>query len=382
MKDLGEIRKRIDEIDSNLLRLFTERIQIASDVAAAKREKGLPVLDPSRERAILTKVGQAVGPDLENEARILYTTLFAISRGRQRAELIGGSSLPKMIDDAIANTPDSFPSMATVACPGAEGSYSQQATCRFFKTPTITYFRGFEGVFEAVERGDCEYGVLPVENSAAGSVTAVYDLMAKHDFRIVRELRLRIQHVLLAAPGVKLEDVREVSSHPHALAQCKEFLGRHSEFKVVPSTNTAAAAEALAKSKSRDTAVIASRACAELYGLNVIADGISDVSQNYTRFICISKRTEIYHDANKISLMMTLPHRPCALSDLLVKFAAIGVNLTKLESRPMPGSDFEFRFIFDFDASPRDRKVQKLLAGIELDPEIEHFTFLGSYAGK
>ena len=380
--ELGDIRKRIDAIDNDLLKLFTERIQIASDVAAAKREKGLPVLDPARERAILTKVGQAAGPDFENEIRILYTTLFAISRGRQRAELIGGSSLPRKIEEALANTPEGFPSMAMVACPGAEGSYSQQATCRFFKTPTITYFRGFDGVFEAVERGECEYGVLPVENSAAGSVTAVYDLMAKHDFRIVRELRLRIQHVLLATPGTKMEEIREISSHAHALAQCKEFLAMHPELKVVPSTNTAAAAADLARSKRRDVAVIASRNCAELYGLVVIADGISDVSQNYTRFICISKRTEIYHDANKISLMMTLPHRPCALSDLLVKFAAIGVNLTKLESRPMPGSDFEFRFIFDFDASPRDVKVQRLLAGIELDPEIEHFTFLGAYAGK
>ena len=244
------------------------------------------------------------------------------------------------------------------------------------------YFNSFEKVFEAVEKGLCAYGVLPVENSAAGSVTAVYDLMQKHSFHIVRAVRLRVDHVLLAPPGVKLSDVREVASHPHALAQCTAFFKSHPEIKAVPAANTAVAAKEVASSGRRDVAVIASRSCAELYGLRIVAEKIQDTVSNYTRFICISKGLEIYPDANKISIMLSLPHRPGSLAEIISKFAAIDVNLTKLESRPVPGVDFEFRFIFDFEASPSDGSVLSLLSELSLDPEIEHFAFLGAYGER
>jgi chorismate mutase/prephenate dehydratase len=206
--------------------------------------------------------------------------------------------------------------------------------------------------------------------------------MAKHNFKIVRAVKLRIRHVLLAPRGTKLEDVKEISSHPHAIAQCSEFLHQLPGIKAVPATNTAAAASAVAASGRKDVAVIAARECAELYGLEVIKEDISNTSSNYTRFICISKKNEIYPDSGKFSVMMSLNHRPGALTDVLVKFAAVGVNLTKLESRPVPGSDFEFRFIFDFEASPSDPRVVKMLTGFAMDPEIEHFTFLGAYSEK
>ena len=380
--NLEEIRDEINAIDDELVKLFVLRMKAAEKVAEVKRSSSRPVTDPARERAILAKVAKAVGPDFENEARLLFTTLMSMSRGRQRAELAGTDGFAKEIADALAATPDHFPSSATVACSGAEGSYSQQAVCRLVHVPSIFYFKGFDDVFTAVEKGMCDYGVLPIENSAVGSVTAVYDLMAKHNFKIVRAMKLRIRHVLLAAPGVKLADVKEISSHPHALAQCSEYLRTLPSVRAVPATNTAAAAAALAASGRKDLAVIASRECAELYGLDVLKDDISNITSNYTRFICISKRDEIYPDADKFSVMMSLNHRPGALTDVLVKFAAAGVNLTKLESRPVPGSDFEFRFIFDFEASPRDPRVVKMLSGFELDPEIEHFTFLGAYSEK
>ena len=275
-----------------------------------------------------------------------------------------------------------FPNRAVVACPGTEGSYAQQATSIMFQLPTILYFTSFDKVFEAVEQGLCPYGILPIENSAAGSVAAVYDLMVKHRFHIARALRLKVDHVLLAAHGVKLSEVREVISHPHALAQCGEFLKAHPEIKAVPGANTAVGAKALSASGRRDAAVIASRACAELYGLDVIAEDIADAVYNYTRFICISKDLQIYPDANKFSIMLSLPHRPGSLNGLISKFAAINVNLTKLESRPIPGMDFEFRFTFDFEAPPSDPAVLGLLAELAQDPEIEHFTFLGAYAER
>ena len=380
--NLEDIRDEINAIDDELVKLFVRRMKAAEKVAEVKRGSSRPVTDPARERAILAKVAKAVGPDFENEARLLFTTLMSMSRGRQRAELAGTDGFAKEIADALAATPDHFPSSATVACSGAEGSYSQQAVCRLVHFPSIFYFKGFDDVFTAVEKGMCDYGVLPIENSAVGSVTAVYDLMAKHNFKIVRAMKLRIRHVLLASPGVKLADVKEISSHPHALAQCSEYLRTLPSVRAVPATNTAAAAAALAASGRKDLAVIASRECAELYGLDVLKEDISNITSNYTRFICISKRDEIYPDADKFSAMMSLNHRPGALTDVLVKFAAAGVNLTKLESRPVPGSDFEFRFIFDFEASPRDPRVVKMLSGFELDPEIEHFTFLGAYSEK
>lgn len=380
--DLLKIRNEIDTIDGELVKLFVQRMKASEKVAAAKKTSHAPVCDPVREREILAKVAKAVGPDFENEARLLFTTLMSMSRGRQRAELAGGDAFAKSVGEAIASTPERFPSSATVACSGVEGSYSQQAVCRLVQFPTIFYFKGFDDVFSAVEKGMCDYGVLPIENSAVGSVTAVYDLMAKHNFKIVRAMKLRIRHVLLAPHGVKFEDVREVSSHPHAIAQCSEFLRQHPSIRAIPAANTAAAAAELAKSGRKDVAVIASRECAELYGLDVLREDISNTASNYTRFICISKRAEIYPDADKFSVMMSLNHRPGALTDVLVKFAAAGVNLTKLESRPVPGSDFEFRFIFDFEASPRDPRVLKMLSGFSIDPEIEHFTFLGSYAER
>ena len=275
-----------------------------------------------------------------------------------------------------------FAEGAFVACCGAEGSYAQQAALRLVKAPTIVYFSGFEKVFEAVEKGLCPYGVLPVENSAAGSVAAVYDLMQKHSFHIARSLRLKVDHVLLAPPGVKLGDVREIVSHPHALAQCSAFLKDHPEVKATPAVNTAVSARDAASSGRRDLAVIASRACAEPYGLDVIAERIQDAAYNYTRFICISKELEIYPDANRISIMLSLPHRPGALASIISRFASIDVNLTKLESRPEPGMDFEFRFIFDFEASPSNPAVIGLVSDLSQDPEIEHFAFLGAYGER
>ena len=221
-----------------------------------------------------------------------------------------------------------------------------------------------------------------MENSAAGSVAQVYDLMIKHSFHIARAARVKVDHVLLGVPGAKLADVREVTSHPHALAQCGAFLRKHQGIKAVPGTNTAVAAKELAASGRTDRAVIASRACAELYGLEVLSDGIADAAFNYTRFICISRGLEITPDASKIGIMLSLPHRPGSLNEIISKFAAIGVNLTKLESRPLPGMDFEFRFTFEFEAAPTDPAVLGLLSELSLDPEVEHFTFLGAYAEK
>ena len=382
MPDLSEARTKIDKIDEELVRLFLERLAVSRDVALAKRESGGSITDPAREREILSRVSEAAGPDNENAARLFFSTLFSISKARQRSLIKGRSPLVDDILRAVSLPSRVFPPRAFVACCGTEGSFAQQAASRLVKVPTIVYFNSFEKVFESVEKGLCAYGVLPVENSGAGSVTAVYDLMQSHRFHIVRSVRLKVDHALLAPRGVAVSDVREIASHPHALAQCSAFLKANPQIVATPAVNTAVAAKALAASGRRDMAVIASRACAELYGLEVIGEKIQDAAYNYTRFICIAKGMEIYPDANRISIMLSLPHRPGSLAEIISKFAAIDVNLTKLESRPLPGVDFEFRFIFDFEASPEDPSVQSLLSELSQDPEIEHFVFLGAYGER
>jgi len=376
------VRGEIDAIDDEIVALFRKRLDTMRKVAETKRGSGSPVSDPAREREILSRVAREAGSEYENGARLFFSTLFAISKARQRTILKGESPLAAEIRAAAGKCRDRFPSAATVACCGVEGSYAQQSASLLFKLPTIVYFSDFEHVFEAVEQGFCRYGTLPIENSAAGSVAAVYDLMQKHNFRIARAMRLKVDHVLLGVPGATLGGIREISSHAHALSQCSAFLKSLPGVKATPSSNTAAAAKELASSRRKDLAVVASRSCAELYGLDVLAERIADTPFNYTRFICITKDLEIYPDANKISVMMSIPHRPGALHSIISKFAAIDVNLTKLESRPVPGMDFEFRFIFDFEASPSDPAVLALLSELSMDPEIESFTFLGAYAEK
>ena len=378
MKELSELRQQIDDIDAQLVDLLVKRMGIMNDVAEAKREKGISTFAPAREREILNTVMEKAGPEYETELHMIFSTLFNLSKAKQRLARGGSTPLLDAIRMANENVRD-FPKRSMVACQGTEGAYSQQATTRMFSVPTILYFNSFDKVFEAVESGLCPYGVLPIENSSAGSVVSVYDAMVKHKFHIVKSIRLKINHVLLAKPGATLDGITEIVSHQQALSQCGMFLKKYPGIKIVPSTNTASAAKDLATSERLDQAVIASRECAELYGLKVLAEDIADAKFNYTRFICISKNLEIFSDANKLSIMLILPHRPGSLNGLLSRFSAIGVNLTKLESRPIPGMDFEFLFTFDFEASPKDEKVLQLLSELSTDPDIAHFTFLGAY---
>ena len=206
----------------------------------------------------------------------------------------------------MAETPNLFPKHSLVACQGVEGAYSQQACDKFFPAANILYFRTFEGVFQAVEQGLCPYGVLPIENSTHGTVDEVYDLMQRYACYIVRSIKLKIDHVLLTPPGVSLEDVREVFSHEQAIGQCSEFLKAHPNIKVTVCENTAAAAKMVAASGRKDCASISSRCCASLYGLHAAAENIQNSDGNYTRFLCISRKLEIYPGANRISLMMAL----------------------------------------------------------------------------
>ena len=375
---LEEIRKDIDKVDSQIADLFKERMALSLDIAKAKQEGNLPVVNASREKEILHRISNEVGEPLDGYARILFNTLFDLSRSYQNNYLSRVSDIGERIEKALEETPKLFPKKAVVACQGVEGSYSQAACEKLFEVPSTMYFNSFEGVFNAVEKGLCQYGILPIENSSYGSVGTVYDLMRNYNFHIVKSIRLRINHSLLAKPGTKLKDVKEIFSHEQANGQCGEFLKTLKDVKITICENTARAAKMVAESERDDVAAICSRDCMELYGLESLNNNIQVSDNNYTRFICISKNLEIYPGANKISLMLTLPHRPSSLYHMIAKFAALGVNLTKLESRPVPGSDFEFMFYFDMEASVYSPELVNLLGQLENQPEL--FVFLGSYS--
>ena len=375
--ELKDLRSEIDLIDDELVKLFTKRMDISAQIAGYKKENSLPIFVPAREREKLADVAKKAGPDMANYTRVLYSMLFELSRSYQ-SKLTGDiSPLYRQITDAIENTPKLFPQAPMVACQGVEGAYSQIACEKIFKSPFIMYFKNFEGVFNAIDQGLCQYGILPLENSTAGSVKKVYDLMISHKFSIVRTFRLKIDHNLLVKPGTKLSDIKEIYSHEQAINQCSEYLHKMTGVIVIPVANTAVAADMVSKSGRCDMAAISSRSCAELYNLEVAASSIQDEGNNHTRFICISKKLEIYPGSDKTSVMMVLPHRPGSLYKLLARLYVLGINVTKLESRPIPDRDFEFMFYFDLDTSIYSEEFVQLMC--ELDDLCEDFKYLGSY---
>ena len=376
--ELSDYRAQIDRIDTELLRLFAERMQTAAGIAAYKKAHSLPVLDAGREREKLAQIVKAAPEDLQEEAVSLYRLLFSLSRSYQRDLLDEKTTLPALLKTALEQTPQLFPPTAAVACQGVEGAYSQLACDKLFTAPSISYFKNFEGVFAAVEQGLCEYGILPIENSTYGTVNEVYDLMKNYRFHIVRSIKLKVDHSLLVLPGTELKDVKEIFSHEQAIGQCSEFLKAHPGIKVTVCDNTAAAAKMLHESGRHDAASISSAGCANLYGLKKLDTRVQNTDGNFTRFICISKKAMIFPGADRISLMLSLPHRPGSLYSLISKFSVLGLNLTKLESRPIAGSDFEFMFYFDIEASVYSPAVLALLDELSDSPEL--FVFLGSYS--
>lgn len=374
--ELQDYRNQLDTVDDQIAGLFRQRMELVKQVADYKKEHNTPVLAANRERDILYRVTGLCGPELAEYTKILYATLLELSRDYQEDRLSAGSSEQCRQISAAAERGEAFPSRAVVACQGIEGAYSQIACDKIFSLPQIMYFNRFDGVFRAVENGMCRYGILPIENSSAGSVTEVYDLIEQYNCKIVRSLKLKIDHCLLALSGVKLEDVKEVVAHEQSLNQCSEFL-KNNKIKITVFNNNAAAAKYVAESGRRDLAAIASGSCADLYGLQSVSTRIANSDHNYTRFICISKNLEIFEGANKITFVASTSHRPGSLYSLLAKFATRGLNISKLESRPIPGKDFEFRFYFDVDASVKNPDTQTILSQLEKE---DFFTFLGAYS--
>lgn len=376
--DLEELRKQIDEIDTQMCDLFAKRMQVVSEVGRYKKENNLPVYHPSRARTVLHNVSRRLGPEFEGYGRTLYRTIFDLSESYETRMLAQGSEFYDKIKSITSLPPQPFPKRASVACAGCEGSYAHLASERLFDLPDIMYMNGFEGVFKAVSSGLCEYGVLPIENSLAGSVNAIYDLLSEYNVGIVRGVRLKVDHALLALPGAKLSDIREIYSHQQAISQCSEFLSTLKNVRVIAMENTAEAARMVAQSGDRTKASLSSRLCAELYQMQVLKSSAQNRDNNYTRFICIAKEPKIYSGADRTSVMINIPNRPGTLFRILSRFNATGVNLVKLESRMIPEREFEYRFYFDIEASVYSTEFLSLMC--ELHDCGEQFKYFGTYA--
>ena len=377
---LEKIRLEMDEVDDVMVDTFLKRMDVAEKVAAWKRENDMPVLDKTRERKKLTKILDSVPESRKSYVNALYNTLFEVSRSEQSAENNADSEIVKRIEGAIENTPEIMQDTAFVACQGVEGAFSEIATDKLFKHANISFFPNFRSVFKAVDEGFCKYGVLPFENSNAGVVNEVYELMREFDFYIVKTVRLKISQNLLAKQGAKLEDITDIYSHQQAIEQCSRFLEglREKGVKIHVAENTAIAAKRVAESDSNTVASIGSANAAEVYDLAFLEKSIEDNNSNYTRFACISKNLEIFPGANRTSLAVIAKNEPGSLYKVLARFNTLEINLIKLESRTIPNRDFDYMFYFDIDCSVYAPEFKRLMAS--LDDVVEEYRYLGSYS--
>ncbi|MCH5303834.1 MAG: chorismate mutase [Ruminococcus sp.] len=372
MKDLSEIRKEINEIDSQIIELFKQRMSCAKDVGEYKKANNIPVLNEDRENEILDKVYEK-GGEYGSPARLLYSNIMELSRALQH-NIVGSG---KAIKDILSDAENSLPAKGVkIAYQGIKGANGHEATVRLFPEGEPVSYKTFADVFDAVDKEEVNYGVLPVENSTAGSVSAVYDLILKHRFYIVGALDLPIDYCLGGLKQSEIGDIEKVWTHPQSISQCENYIAAHN-FEPTPCANTAVAARDVAREKRLNVAAICSYRAAEEYGLKILDDHLQDNDDNMTRFIVISKRLFIPDNADKISLCFSLPHVSGSLYSVLCRFNSLGFNLTKIESRPIQGSKFEYLFYLDFAGNVHSKDAVELIC--QLSEEMPGFSFLGNY---
>lgn len=373
MRDLNEIRNEINEIDEKLIELFKRRMDCAEAVGYYKKEKNIAVLNEERELEILDKV-EKKGEKYGQPARLLYSNIMELSRALQYNIVGSGKELKETLKKAEETVPRKG---VKVAYQGIKGANGHEAAVKLFPEGDVIAYKSFEDVFNAVDNDEVSFGVLPVENSTAGSVSAVYDLILKHRFYIVGALDMPIDYCLCALKQCELSDIEQVWTHPQSIAQCENYIASHG-LEAVSKANTAFAARDTANEKRLNVAAICSYKAAEEYGLKILDNHIQDNDKNMTRFIIISKKLYIPKQADKISLCFNLPHVSGSLYSVLCRFNSLGFNLTKIESRPIMGSKFEYLFYLDFTGNVYSENAVSLLC--QMSEEMPNFSFLGNYS--
>lgn len=376
MPDLQELRKQIDEIDDAMVALFEKRMSIAEQVANYKIETGKPVFDEAREQEKLQSLGEKTHTSFNCcGIQQLYQQIMSISRKRQYQLLQAYD--PK---DLAGFTPVAKLEKkdARVIYQGVEGAYSHAASMAFFGNEgDCRHVDTWKDAMEAIKNGSADYAVLPIENSTAGIVQDNYDLLTQYDHVIVGEQLIPCQHVLMGLPGTELCEIQHVYSHPQALMQCRDYLNAHPDWNIHPYGNTAKAAKKVAQEQDRSQAAIASPYAAEYFHLSVLQEGIYSNPGNSTRFIIVSKQKIYCKDAKKISISFELPHTSGSLYSSLSHLIYNGLNMTKIESRPVLSQNWEYRFFVDFEGNLNDSAVKNALRGLE--NEVQNLRIHGNY---
>ena len=378
--DLSEIREDIDRIDGQLVPLLCGRLDCSRKVAAYKQQNGIPVLNEQREQAVLDAVATAsdtLDPDGCGYGRanaLVYSTVMEVSRALQHRMLGAGKELRGCLDKAPRTLIAA--DKARIVCQGAKGAFSHEAANRLFEGVSPQFVETWEDVIEAVRNGEADYGLLPVENSSTGSVHEAYDLIMENRCHIAAAVDVPVRQCLLGIKGASVDAVQTVVSHPQALSQCREFIRRHG-YAEQSYGNTATAAALVAEKCDPTLAAIGSVQAAQAFGLEVLEDNIQTFDGNTTRFVAIARELCIPADADRITLLFCLPHVTGSLYHTLARFALEGLNLTKLESRPLRNGSFEYAFYLDFEGNLQNENTVELLCA--LSDELPQFTLLGNY---
>ena len=375
--DLTTLRQEIDAIDRQLVELFRQRMDVTRRVGEYKREQGIPVLDQAREREVLQNKGELAGEELRPAVITLFQTIMGLSR-RQQRDLAGqGPDNPglRRWQSALAGAREPV-AVPRVVYQGVPGAYSEQAAVNFFGEGVISAgLEQFEDCFLALREGRADYAVLPIENSTSGAIRQIYDLLTQYECYMVGETTVKVEHCLMALPGATLDGITHVYSHEQGLFQCERYLNAHPNWKQVPQADTAGSAQMVASSGDLTKAAICSERAAALYGLEILARAVNHNTQNTTRFVVVSPRLELRPGADKISTLFVLPHEAGSLHEVLTVFSIHGLNMVKLESRPLPERSWQYMFFLEFTGQPDDPAVNDALH--ELAQTTGEFRVLG-----
>ena len=376
METLEELRVRLDEIDDQIVNLYEQRMEICAHVGEYKIQTGKKVLDRQREKEKLENVaGKASNPFNKKGVTELYEQLMSMSRKLQYEQLVQAGALGRLpfiqVDSLDAD-------QARVVFPGTEGAYSEAAMKRYFgENCNSFYVRTFREAMEAIEDGAADFAVLPIENSTAGAVDEMYDLLVEFENYIVGETVIPIRHTLSGLPGASLKDVKTVYSKGVALMQTTHFLDAHSSWQRINVANTAIAAKKVVEDQDPSQAAVCSAYAAKIHGLTVLADNINDNEHNSTRFIVVTNQKIFLKHASKISICLEVSHESGSLYRVLSHFIYNDLNMTKIESRPIEGRDWEYRFFIDFEGNMADGAVKNAIRGLR--EECRNLRILGNY---
>lgn len=374
--DLTELRERIDAIDAQIAGLFEQRMDICGQVAEYKISVGKNVFDKSREAEKLAKIRALAHNEFNGFCLVeLFEQIMSMSRKLQYRLLMESGrleALPFIGVDRLER------SKARVVFQGAEGAYSQAAMMRFFGDSVDSFHvDAFRDAMDAIEEGSADFAVLPIENSTAGIVSEIYDLLVEFENYIVGEQIIRIEHCLLGVPGAKQEQIRTVYSHPQSLMQSARYLNAHENWRQISMQNNAFAARRVIEDGDMSQAAIASEQAAKIYGLDILERGVNQADNNSTRFIIVTNQKIFLKNASKVSLCLEVSHESGSLYRILSHFIYNNLNMCKIESRPIEERNWEYRFFIDFEGNLADGAVKNALRGLR--EEARSMKILGNY---